>query len=251
MRQLLFTLLMVMAGACFAQDRLRLTNGEWPPYLGSALPHHGVGSRIVEEAFATQGIDVSWEFYPWARALRLAESGERDGSALWLRTPERLAAFYVSEPVLKSEYYLFYRTNAQLPKGAKIEHMRGLRVAAMIGYYYGEAFRKAEADGTLDVIRVPRETQALDLLLAARVDVVPIDHIAAETILDSLSEEQRTAIVESPQVWRRESLHLMLSRKIPANAMRIQAFDRGLAELKARGTIAAYVKQMVSELNPR
>lgn len=249
MRQLLFTLLIVMAGASFSQDRLRLTNGEWPPYLGSALPHHGVGSRIVAEAFATQGIDVSWEFYPWARALRLAELGERDGSALWLKTPERLAAFYVSEPVLESEYYLFYRANAPLPEGARIEQMHGLRVAAMIGYYYGEAFRNAEADGTLDVIRVPRETQALELLLAARVDVVPIDRIAAETILDRLSEQQRTAIMESAQVWRLESLHLMLSRKNPANATRIKAFNRGLAVLKARGTIATYVKQMISELD--
>ncbi|WP_462381738.1 substrate-binding periplasmic protein [Pseudomonas sp. Marseille-QA0892] len=249
MRQLLFTLLMVMAGESFAQDRLRLTSGEWPPYLGSALPHRGVGSRIVEEAFAIQGIAVSWEFYPWARSLRLAELGQRDGSALWLRTPERLAAYYVSDPVLESEYYLFYRTNAPLPERAEMEHMQGLRVAAVIGHYYGEAFRDAEADGTLDVIRVSREAQALDLLLAARVDVVPIDRIAADTILDRLSEEQRTAIMESPHVWRRESLHLMLSRKNPENAARIQAFNRGLAILKARGTIEAYVKQMASELD--
>jgi polar amino acid transport system substrate-binding protein len=103
---LLFALLLPLAATA---DEVRLTNGEWSPYLGQNLPHHGVASRIVEEAFALEGTRVRWEFYPWARALRSAERGKSDGSAVWLRSPEREQAFYISDPVVESGYYLFHR----------------------------------------------------------------------------------------------------------------------------------------------
>jgi len=51
-----FALLLIalLCGSIQAADSVRLTNGEWPPYLGEHLPHHGVASRIVAEAFALQ-----------------------------------------------------------------------------------------------------------------------------------------------------------------------------------------------------
>ena len=58
---LLFALLLPLAATA---NEVRLTNGEWSPYLGQNLPRHGVASRIVEEAFALEGFRVRWEFYP-------------------------------------------------------------------------------------------------------------------------------------------------------------------------------------------
>ena len=87
--RLLLLLLTLIFGGHLQAESIRLTNGEWSPYLGQNLPHHGVASRIVEEAFALQGVQVQWEFYPWARALRSAEQGKSDGAAVWLRSPER------------------------------------------------------------------------------------------------------------------------------------------------------------------
>ena len=31
---------------------IRLTNGEWQPYLSKDVPHHGFASHVVTEAFA-------------------------------------------------------------------------------------------------------------------------------------------------------------------------------------------------------
>lgn len=83
MRPFLLFCALLLASASAAES-VRLTNGEWPPYLGERLPHHGVASRIVAEAFALEGIEVRWEFHPWARSLKMAGQGERDGSAVWL-----------------------------------------------------------------------------------------------------------------------------------------------------------------------
>lgn len=60
-----FFLLFALAfGSLAAAEDVRLTNGEWAPYLGATLPHQGVASRIVAEAFALEGVTVHWEFYP-------------------------------------------------------------------------------------------------------------------------------------------------------------------------------------------
>ena len=104
-----FFLLVLLLGSAQAAEQVRLTNGEWPPYLGETLPHHGVASRIVAEAFALQGVEVQWEFHPWARSLKMAEQGLRDGSAVWFHNPERERHFHISEPVVESRYYFFHR----------------------------------------------------------------------------------------------------------------------------------------------
>jgi polar amino acid transport system substrate-binding protein len=75
-------------------DTLRLTSGEWPPFHGVALPHYGVTSRTVTETFAFEGVEVHWEFLPWARSLQLAEQGQRAGTAVWRRNAEREHVFY-------------------------------------------------------------------------------------------------------------------------------------------------------------
>lgn len=73
----------------YAQESIRLTNGEWPPYLSKDLKHYGVASRIVTEAFDLEGIKVEYGFFPWERALELAKHGDWDGSLVWFHTPKR------------------------------------------------------------------------------------------------------------------------------------------------------------------
>ncbi|MDW3710524.1 MULTISPECIES: substrate-binding periplasmic protein [unclassified Pseudomonas] len=248
MRALLLLLSLCLSGACAAQE-LRLTNGEWAPYLGAKLPHQGVASRIVAEAFALEGIDVRWEFYPWARALRLAERGERDGSAVWLRNPEREARFFVSDPVIESGYYLFHRKDLPLD-WQRVEDLAGLRLGATLGYDYGEAFQRAEAEGRLQVQRLPSEEQGLRMLLAGRIDVFPVDKIVAIAMLqDNFTSAERARVSFHAQPLRSDTLHLLLSRADPANAERMARFNQGLAHLRESGKVARYLLEAQQPLS--
>ena len=143
MRLLLLLCILLLASASTAES-VRLTNGEWSPYLGENLPHQGVASRIAAEAFALRGIEVQWEFHPWARSLKMASQGERDGSAVWLYNAERERRFHISDPVLESGYHLFHR-KVHAFDWRRIEDLRGLRIAATRGYDHGTAFQQAEA----------------------------------------------------------------------------------------------------------
>ena len=49
-----------------ASEKIRLTTGEWLPYLSEGLKHNGVGAHIVKKAFSLEGIEVEIRFFPWA-----------------------------------------------------------------------------------------------------------------------------------------------------------------------------------------
>lgn len=248
MRTLLLFLSLCLSGLTAAQE-LRLTNGEWAPYLGEKLPYQGVASRIVAEAFALEGIDVRWEFYPWARALRLAERGERDGSAVWLRSPERDQHFFVSEPVIESGYYLFHRKDLALD-WHQVDDLAQLRIGATLGYDYGEAFQRAEREGRLKVQRLPSEEQGLRMLLAGRIDVFPVDKIVAIAMLqDDFTSAERARVSFHALPLRSDSLHLLLSRADPANAERMARFNQGLARLRESGKVARYLLEAQQPLS--
>lgn len=240
----LLLLLLFLAFATSADERVHLTNGEWSPYLGASLPHHGVASRIVEEAFALEGIRVQWQFYPWARALHQAEQGKSDGSAIWLRSPERERVFYISDPVVQSSYYLFHRKDQPL-EWRDIGDLQSLRIGGAIDYDYGLGFQQAERSGRLNVQRLGSEKQGLRMLLAGRLDAFPMDKVVAFDMLYSeFSREEREQLSFHPLPLRSDSLHLLLSRQVPGNAERMTRFNRGLKALQDSGKVGQYLLQI-------
>lgn len=248
MRVLLLTLCLLCHGLAAAEE-VRLTNGEWAPYLGARLPHHGVASRIVEEAFAATGIQVHWEFYPWARSMHLAERGERAGTAVWLRSPEREQRFFISDPVVESTYYFFHRKDRPL-EWQQVADLKGVRLGGALGYDYGPAFQRAERDGQIQVKRLSGEEQGLRMLLAGRLDAFPMDKVVAFALLnDRFSPADRARMSYHPLPVRSDSLHLMLSRQVPGNAELIARFNKGLAQLRESGKVAQYLMEVQEPLS--
>ena len=92
----LCTILFVFSQSTFARETVRITTGEFPPFLSENLKHGGVGLRIITEVFDSVGIDVEYGFYPWKRAYALTKEGTWDASATWAHNPEREKLFHYS-----------------------------------------------------------------------------------------------------------------------------------------------------------
>jgi len=240
MRALLLLFSLLFSGLPQAAE-VTLTNGEWPPYLGQKLPHQGVASRIVAEAFALEGIDVRWEFYPWARALRLAERGDRAGAAVWLYSPEREQQFFISDPVVESGYHFFHLKHLDF-NWKHVKDLHGLNICGTVGYNYGEAFQQAEAEKSLKVRRQTSDELCFRQVLSGRVDVFPMDKVVGFAMLHQhFSAAERAQLSFHPEPLRSDPLHLLLSRKVPGNAELNVRFNRGLARLRESGKIAQYL----------
>ncbi len=96
-----FALVMIIflsfSTSSFAGKTIRITNGEQEPYLSEYVPHYGLYSHIVSEAFKLEGITIKWGFFSWVRALKIAEQGKKwDASAVWWPSEENKKEFMVS-----------------------------------------------------------------------------------------------------------------------------------------------------------
>jgi polar amino acid transport system substrate-binding protein len=219
-----------------AAEKIRITNGEWPPYLSQQLPHYGLASRIITTAFALEGIEVEYGFFPWSRAIYLAELGAWQGTAVWRSTPEREQRFYLSAPVITSHYVFFHLTSAPFDWQG-FPDLKPYRIGATHAYDYGIQFTAMEQEGTLQVERVTSDEQNFQRLLHGRIDLFPNDFSVGYEQISKLSLPERSRITHHPRTFEGSDLHLMLPRTDPDNKILITRFNRGLKKLKESGAI--------------
>lgn len=230
-----------------ADDAVRLTNGEWPPYFSEEMKNGGLGSQIVREAFELAGKTVEYGYYPWKRAYVLAETGHWDGSVLWGWSEERQKAFYISDPVFEAREVFFYRRDETFDWD-KLDDLHDLRIAGNVGYFYGPDFHAA-ADA--EVFKLDLATSAvtsIKKLLAGRVDAYIDDEIVGLHVLHSqFGSDQAAKITVHPKAVWVTPLYLLLSRKKESNAETIKAFNLGLRRLRQSGR---YYQLLAQATNP-
>ena len=232
-----------VASAAFGGDRVRITNGEWPPYLSRDLPHYGIASRIVSEAFAREGIAVEYGFFPWRRGYEYALSGEWDGTAVWLRNPERDAAFHVSAPIVMSRYVFFHLKSFPF-SWRTTKDLRGLLIGATRGYDYGEAFMTAARTGAIALEYSSSDEQNFARLLAGRIHLFPIDEQVGQAMLAKhFAPAEVARLTHDRKPLREDALHLLLSRKVAGNDARMVRFNRGLEALRKQGVVQRYLDE--------
>lgn len=159
----------------FAQEKINLTNGEWPPYLSSNLPHNGMASHIVSRAFEIQGVHVKYGFFPWKRSLLYAkrEDNEWHGSIVWSLRDDRAESFLYSDPVITTRHVLFHHIDQKPIVWESIEDLRGKAVGLLLGSS-APTFEDAEKNGILTIWRFPNLGQIFGSILRRRVDIIPM-----------------------------------------------------------------------------
>ncbi|OUR95971.1 hypothetical protein A9Q81_13335 [Gammaproteobacteria bacterium 42_54_T18] len=232
-----FLLFFLSSNSTQANETVRITNGEWPPYLSKALKHHGVASHIIVESFKPQKIDVEWVFFPWKRAFRNAQHGTWDGSAIWSKSEERLENFFYSEPVIEARGVIFHRKD--MPFSWKnYSDLSKYKIGAATGYFYGDDFKKAEDNSVIQVSRVTKDATNFKKILTSRIDLVFVEEdVGLEILKTQFSSEQAAEITNAPKAYRSTTYHLILNKKNPTNELNIKAFNTGLKALRNSGAL--------------
>jgi len=213
---------------------IHISNGEWAPFMGKELAHHGFVSRIVAQAFALEGVRVEYGFYPWARAYFLAQHGQVDASIGWYRTPERERDFLFSDAVFVESQVLFFLKEKPV-SWKTLSDLRGRNIGAVLGYTYGAEFQALEDRKAVNVERTASDEQNLRKLLAGRIDAAIISLAVGERLLQTLGENSAARIGLDPRPVNAGPLHLIFPKKQPRSGDWLRLFNRGLKKLKATG----------------
>lgn len=217
------------------RETIRLTNGEWQPYLSKDVPHYGIASHIITEAFAQVGVEVEYGFFPWSRAMKLAKEGSWDGSAVWGDSEERRESFFFSDPVIDSSWAFFHLASTDFD-WSDYEDLSDLKVGGTVEYYYSDEFEAAEEAGVIQVIRGRSDEVGLTNLLKGRIDVFPGEvMVTYAQIRDTFTSEEASLFVHHPKRIEDKPLHLLFSRKVADSESMRDRFNDGLAVLRESG----------------
>jgi len=203
------------AGTPVRADTFTFVLGEWPPFVGKALPGHGIHARRVTKVFRTAGHDVRFEFSPWLRAYEVVKNGTEPSTFPWAYTKERTEDFYFStKPVGTNDYVLFYRKD-RFPDGLppmtfQEIKARNLSIVAIEGYWYLDQLTEAG----LSYQNVATEKQAWNMLGHDRVDLYfdsgIVGDIQKRQFLGDMADE-----IAQTEAVHSVALYMMFSKSHP------------------------------------
>jgi len=226
-----------------ANDTIRISNGEWPPYLSKDLKKYGVTSHIVQEAFALENINVKYEWFPWKRALHMAKVGEINASIAWSKTKEREKDFLFSDVIINGNV-VFFHLKSQTFDWNSFEDLEDIRIGSIFGYQYGNKIQEIKAIPNTDVFEVENEKKLFQMLLKKRFHAVIINLDVGYGVLNKyFTKDELASITYHKKPFHDEKLRLLFSKKMNENEELIRQFNKGLKRLKSSGVFEKYYEQ--------
>ncbi|MFC3151662.1 substrate-binding periplasmic protein [Litoribrevibacter euphylliae] len=228
---------LVFSSVAAQSQEITLANGEWAPYLSEELKHAGYMSHIVSEAFKEEGITVKYVFLPWKRGYEDAKEGKYEGTLIWGYNEDRAQHFHYSEPVAELGTSLFYQTSNSFD-WSKPEDLAKYKIGGVIGYAYG--IEELEKQGVVKVDRIGKDVNNYKKLVAGRLDIVLEDtEVGHETIAKLGMTDKITA---HPKTLKSRKYSVIFSKKTANGQQLMEAFNRGLAKIKADGRYQQFLE---------
>ncbi|ASP38212.1 hypothetical protein CHH28_05720 [Bacterioplanes sanyensis] len=223
---------------------IKLTNGEWPPYLSEQLPHGGPSSQVIEEVYQLQGIQVQWGWYPWQRSYNLAKSGSYDGTVIWSYNQERAEDFVYTAPTLHERRVLFH-LQSQSFDWQQLSDLRQYRFGGTIAYEYSYEFQNLEASGVLTVERTKEEWVNLKRLLNGSIDIfVATERVGLALMEVWLTPAQAANITFDDKPLDEQQWSVLISNNSQHRDYFVEQFNLGLEKLKQSGRYDAIMSQI-------
>lgn len=209
----------------------------WPPYISENHPEGGVSIQIIREALGRHGYEVELTIMPWARAILSVRRGQFDVLPDTWYTQERGEVLQFSEPYAVNKLKFIKRADDNFTYRG-LESLEGKNVGIVRDYGYGKAFYQAdfEREATSDLIVNLRK------LARNRVDLAIADELVARYRVheESPTLMEEIAFVDPP--YSTEDLHVAVGKSNPRGQAIISAFNKGLAEMRRDGTLAAIME---------
>jgi polar amino acid transport system substrate-binding protein len=215
---------------------LRIATGELPPYATEQRPDQGIALHIVRRAFESVGRSVQFTFLPWSRAQRETEQGLWDASAHWGASDERRAKFLLSDNLLTEQWQLLHRREISLD-WRRVADLRPYTVGMVRDYTYTPEWWAEARAGRLKVEQPNNDLNSLRMLLAGRIDVLPIErHVACDLLARHFKRDDRARLMMHPRLITESfTTHVIFPPHKPGSEALRLAFNRGLQKLKDSG----------------
>lgn len=230
-------LLYSCVGMAYAAAPLRLLAIEYPPYAWQdKTGAKGVSVDVVKEAFGRMKQPVDIAFYPWARAVRMVETGMADGMFTIKKTPEReRVMLFPKKPVLTQDYVFFVMKDSFFRFDGDMASLARARIGVVYSTSYGPRFDTAVKNLQIQNLDyADNYKQAFKKLLADRVDAVICSRLVGWEMLRQLNAMSMVN-VSGPLSDTALSYLVFSTRKDYRSTA--ESFDQALDAMNRDGTV--------------
>ena len=222
------------------QPELKISVGDWPPYLSSDLKHNGVIAHLISDLFADEGYRVSFQFLPWPRAYSAAAAGRFDATAVWMHKDEREADFLFSAPLL-DEQFVFFHLKSLPFDWRRFDDLTGMTLGGGLEYSYGPGFDAFLAESKVKMERVSNDQQNFDKLLKERVVLYPQEmNVGYAALRSHFSPEDQAKITHHPKPLLVNLSYLMLPKSLKDSPALLERFNKRLQRYRESGRYQRY-----------
>lgn len=212
---------------------ITVSTGEWAPLISENLPDYGPISTVVKEAFSQSGIDVTFRFVPWKRAMREVDIGSVDASSAWRSTSDRMQKFLFSHDIYENANVFFYLKSRPF-HWETFDDLVKYQIGAVLSYAYSEKFENAEKQGQFEVFRVNKEKLLVDMLFSGRIHAFPANREVGLNLFHSRTPELFHNVAVHPKALIKDPLRLIVKKNAKGQVL-INKFNEGLEKLKTSG----------------
>ena len=222
----------------FAEEEITVAIGEWSPFISRELPHYGIVSHVISEAFADSQIKVKYGFFPWKRSYHLVKRGKWHATAIWGKTEERKKDFFFSDIIYTGEDVLFYLKDRPLKWNGDLNdlsELNGLTIGLSLGSAIGNVMENVKKKGLVTYDTTSDKLATFRKLLAKRIDAVEeIKAVGFHIIHTHFSKDQQEQIMNT-NTLEKWDYHILFSKKLDENKRYLDIFNKGFGKMKKAG----------------
>lgn len=238
----LIAVLCLPAAPLAAQDVVTLATGnDFKPFTDESLPGGGLLTEVVTQAFARAGRPAALRWMPWKSGYAATAATEVDATFPYQKTTERGAEMLYSAPLFTAAQRVFWITGATRPATDPAD-LTGQRLCIPLGYTPPPELIEMVRDGSIKRDQPATMRACFQMLKAQDTDYVVTNTFQADDLTAQARIPLRTLGI-SPFRVNQHTLHLITSRSHGDGPALIDAFNTGLAMLKADGTYDALVEK--------
>lgn len=233
-------LLMLFIPRYTLADTLYLTSTHWPPYTSQLLPEQGACTAIVREALKAMGHNVTVDFYPWSRAIKLTKMSSSKYLGFFPAYQDRSDKYLISQAMASSPLGIVERVRFPI-RWVETQDLNQYNLGVVKDYFNTQALDKMIASGAQTVEVSSSDEHNLQKVAAARIDAAVIDvhvmgFLLAKTNLSSLDEKLQI----NKRLLADKSLHIAF--RSSEEGQRWQSiFNEGLAKIDVQPLLDKYL----------